>query len=75
MNFLKFFDSPVWVFFECFFGPYLLFYGDKLPPSVFAWWSIGILMVIHALLTVLGWFLKSPLFQPKTKELTKKEET
>ena len=62
---LKFFNSPLWVLFALFIGPWLIAYGDeKLPQSVFHWSNIGWLMVIYACLTVLGWLLS--LYQSKT---------
>ncbi|GAG95913.1 unnamed protein product, partial [marine sediment metagenome] len=66
MKLLKLFDSPIWILFELFFGPYLTIHGNELPPSVFDWWIIGALMMLHVVLTFLGWFLKLPIFHPKT---------
>ncbi|GAG75042.1 unnamed protein product, partial [marine sediment metagenome] len=43
MKLLKLFDSPIWILFELFFGPYLTIHGNELPPSVFDWWIIGAL--------------------------------
>jgi len=75
MKLLKLFNSPISIILELLFGPYLIIHGNELPPSVFDWWIIGVLIMLHVVLTVLGWLLNSPIFQPKTKDLTKKGGT
>jgi len=50
-------NSPILVALFLLVGSYLIICGGELPPSVFDWWIIGVLMLLYCVLTGVIWFL------------------